>query len=224
MTWQEWATALLGGIKAPDTPTNHATLTGWMTHEKGDPANWAQFCNPLNTTEPWPGARDSGAQPGLHDVKIYATLGNGLSATLTTLVWEPNGTGTAYAGIVAALRGSLPTQWWKGAARSQLDTWGTGQSWLDSVPLTEDLLADLDRMQTLLEGIAGRFWAVSGSTPTVQNQLNAIQKAVTTATPGTTDLSPVLAAIADLKAHPAVVADPAALAAIQKVDAHFSGH
>ena len=39
----------------------------------------------------------------------------------------------------------------------------------------------------------------------------------------TVDNTAVLAAIADLKAHPAVVNDPELLAAVQKVDGHFSG-
>ena len=68
MTWQEWCSATLAGIKAPDSPTNHASFTGQMTHEKGYPGGWAQWCNPLNTTQKWNGSVDSGAQPGLHDV------------------------------------------------------------------------------------------------------------------------------------------------------------
>lgn len=42
-------------------------------------------------------------------------------------------------------------------------------------------------------------------------------------TGGSVDLAPVLAAIADLKAHPTVASDPALLAAILKIDSHFTG-
>ena len=52
--------------------------------------------------------------------------------------------------------------------------------------------------------------------------LGVMQEAA--AATSTVDLSPVLAAVADLKAHPAVVSDPALLAAVQKIDGHFSGH
>lgn len=60
----------------------------------------------------------------------------------------------------------------------------------------------------------------------LHNQLTAVQDAIKTLPGGSvsTDLSPVLAAIADLKAHPAVASDPALLVAIEKVDSHFSGH
>jgi len=168
-TWQDWAVGVLAGIKAPSSPTNIATLRGWSTHEKG---TWPsiQWANPLNTTEPWPGAVDSGAQPGAHDVKIYPSLEAGVGATVRTLIGEP-----FYPHIVANLRASLPASWWVGAARTELDTWGTGQSWLDSVPLTEDVMKQLDRIQSIVEGLGGRFWPISGSVPTVQNQLNTIQ-------------------------------------------------
>jgi hypothetical protein len=141
-TWQEWAVGVLAGIKAPRTPTNIATLKGWSTREKGD---WpsVQWCNPLNSTEPWPGAVDSGAQPGAHDMKIYPTVAAGVGATIKTLIGEP-----FYPAIVANLRASLPASWWVGDARSQLDTWGTGQSWFDVVPLTEDVMSQLDDIQT----------------------------------------------------------------------------
>jgi hypothetical protein len=150
-TWQDWAKAVLAGISAPASPTNFATLQGWTSQEKTGlhpaPAigSWAlQWCNPLNTTEAWPGARDSGAQPGPHDVKIYPSLVDGTGATIATLL---NG---RYPGIVANLQASLPACWWTGAGRTQLDTWGTGESWLDFVPLTGDVMATIDEVYNML--------------------------------------------------------------------------
>jgi hypothetical protein len=143
-TWQECVSAILLGIKAPISPTNLATLRAWSTREKG---TWPsiQWCNILNTTHPWPGAVDSGAQPGPHDVKIYASLVDGAAATVATLLEPVAGVlPRGYDGIVAAIRQSLPTLWWEGSARTQLDTWGTGQSWLNSVPLTGDVMAKID--------------------------------------------------------------------------------
>jgi hypothetical protein len=150
-TWREWAAAVLGGIKSPKSEANFATLQGWTAQEKtglhpSPPLGpWAlQWWNPLNTTQPWPGAVDSGAQPGPHDVKIYSSLEDGAAATVTTLL---NGN---YPGIVAAMRSSRPAVWWEGGARTQLDTWGTGQVWLGFVPLTGDVMATIDEIYNML--------------------------------------------------------------------------
>ena len=198
MTWQEWCSATLAGIKAPDSPTNHASLTGQMTHEKGYAGGWAQWCNPLNTTQKWNGSVDSGAQPGLHDVQIYRSLADGVAATVYTLLTPvpgvlPNG----YDAIVGALRQSRPTVWWESASRTQLDTWGTGQSWLNSVPLTGDVMALIDDVYSVL--VHGTTVAGSSSF------LSGLAKAADIAA-NTKALSDLTAAI---KAIPAPVPAPA---------------
>ena len=147
MAWQDWAVAVLSNLNAPSSPTNLATLLGWTAQEKTGlhPAPpigpWAiQWNNPLNTTQPWPGAID--ATPG--GVKQYLTLSDGAGATVATL------TNGRYPAIVANLKASLPASWWTGAARTELDTWGTGQVWLDFVPLTGDVMATIDDVYNML--------------------------------------------------------------------------
>jgi hypothetical protein len=147
MPWQDWAVAVLSNISAPSSPTNLATLLGWTAQEKTGlhPAPpigpWAtQWNNPLNTTQPWPGAIDVNPV----GVKQYLTLGDGAGATVVTL------TNGFYPAIVANLKASLPASWWTGAARPELDTWGTGQVWLDFVPLTGDVMATLDDIYNML--------------------------------------------------------------------------
>jgi len=145
--WQDWAVAVLSNISAPSSPSNLASLLGWTAQEKTGlhPAPpigpWAtQWDNPLNTTQPWPGAIDVNPV----GVKQYRTLGDGAGATLATL---NNG---RYPAILANLRASLPASWWTGAARTELDTWGTGQVWLDFVPLTGDVMSTLDDIYAML--------------------------------------------------------------------------
>jgi hypothetical protein len=147
MTWQDWAALVLSGINAPNSPTNQATLLGWTAQEKTGlhPAPplgpWAvQWSNPLNTTQPWPGAIDVNPV----GVKQYRNLTDGAGATVATL------TNGHYPDIVAALQQSRPTQWWQSAARSQLDTWGTGSTWVDFVPLTGDVMATIDDIYNML--------------------------------------------------------------------------
>ena len=147
MTWQDWAAAVVGGIQAPNSPTNQASLQGWTAQEKlgQHPAPpigpWAiQWNNPLNTTQPWPGAIDVNPV----GVKQYRSLTDGAGATVATL------TNGRYPAIVAALQQSLPAQWWESSARSQLDVWGTGSIWVDYVPLTGDVMATLDEVYNML--------------------------------------------------------------------------
>lgn len=147
MTWQDWAALVLAGINAPDSPTNVASLLGWTAQEKTGlhPAPplgpWAvQWSNPLNTTQPWPGAISVNSA----GVKQYLNLTDGAGATVATL------TNGLYPAIVTALQQSLPAQWWGSAARSQLDVWGTGSIWVDYVPLTGDVMSTLDEVYNML--------------------------------------------------------------------------
>jgi len=147
MPWQDWAVAVLSNLNAPSSPTNLATLLGWTAQEKTGlhPAPpigpWATQWNiPLNTTQPWPGAIN--VNPA--GVKQYLSLADGAGATVATL------TNGLYSAIVANLKNSLPASWWTGAARTELDTWGTGQVWLDFVPLTGDVMATIDDIYNML--------------------------------------------------------------------------
>lgn len=85
-------TALLKSIGAPVTKANLDSLDDWYTHEN---SSWppAAAYNPLNTTQPMPGATIFNSD----GVRIYANATQGVSATATTLL---NG----YPGIVAALK------------------------------------------------------------------------------------------------------------------------
>jgi len=147
MAWEDWATAVMTGIGASATPTNLANLLGWTAQEKTGlhPAPplgaWAiQWNNPLNTTQPWPGAVNVNPV----GVKQYRTLSDGAAATVVTLT---NGN---YPDIIAAFRDSRPAPWWGAAPRSQLDKWGTGSTWVDFVPLTGDVMATLDEIYNML--------------------------------------------------------------------------
>ena len=126
--WETWAAGVLSGIGAPVDAANVDTVWAWSNAETA-PYDLMRWNNPMNTTEPWPGARDSGAQPGAHDVKIYATLQDGIDATVYTLTQEPY-----YGAIVANLRASLPRQQWGAysTAGAELHSWGTGTNWLQS--------------------------------------------------------------------------------------------
>jgi hypothetical protein len=190
VAWQDWAVAVLSNISAPSSPTNLATLLGWTAQEKTGlhPAPpigpWAtQWNNPLNTTQPWPGAID--VNPA--GVKQYLTLGDGAGATVATL------TNGLYPAIVANLKASLPASWWTGAARTELDTWGTGQVWLDFVPLTGDVMAVIDEVYNMLR--VGH--TSDGTTCILQTILDQGAKQSTAAqvTQAVTDLKVAIAAI-----------------------------
>ena len=116
--WSTWATATLQGIRAPVNDTNAGTLWAWSGAESL-PRDRMSWCNPLNTTQFWPGSIDMNSV----GVKRYATVQNGIAATVVTLL---NG---HYPVILANLRGSLPRAQW-GLACANLGTWGTGCAWL----------------------------------------------------------------------------------------------
>ena len=224
----EFALPVLQKINAPDTQTNLAMLTGWSAQEKGGP-NWSQWCNPLNSTEPYVGAIDSGAQPGAHDVKIYLSVPDGVAATVITLLWEPDGSGSTYAGIVRELRASTPARYWAADAQAQLQTWGTGAGFLASVPLMGD-----SPMEEQIAALFAEYLRRSGTGPdpgasglpqgqTVLDWFTGMYLILLElkARPGgtvTVDNTAVLAAIADLKAHPAVLSDPVLLGKVSLIE------
>lgn len=107
-----WRFRLLAAIHARGVWQNRRLLAAWARAEGGS----AGF-NPLNTTQPWPGATDYNSV----GVKNYPNGAAGIAATAATLV---NG---HYNGIVADLRvGKLPAEEIVRRNASEFDTWGTG--------------------------------------------------------------------------------------------------
>lgn len=105
-----WQQAVLRRIGAPVTPNNVRALNAWQAAEGGD----ARF-NPLNTTQPMPGATDYNPV----GVKNYVTPNQGTGATVKTLL---NG---RYDHIVTGLRkNSSPVEVARAVAASP---WGTGE-------------------------------------------------------------------------------------------------
>lgn len=72
--------------------------------------------NPLNTTEPWPGATDYNDA----GVKNYPTGADGIEATYLTL------TNGHYNGIVRDMRTHLSARQMVERNASEFDVWGTG--------------------------------------------------------------------------------------------------
>jgi hypothetical protein len=87
-----WARALLTQLGMPVTTDNLAAITAWEMAEGGHWHNGAHF-NPLNTTQPEPGATAMNSI----GVKAYVNWAQGFRATVATL---RNG---LYGGILAAL-------------------------------------------------------------------------------------------------------------------------
>jgi hypothetical protein len=117
-TWSVWADGVLAGIGAPADAANIDTLWAWSGAESGN--DRMRFNNPLNTTQPeGPGNVDANSA----GVKIYPTVEQGITATVITLL---NG---RYGIIVSNLRNSVPRAAWGNACR-QLETWGTGCTWI----------------------------------------------------------------------------------------------
>ena len=107
-----WAKALLQKLGMPVTSSNVAAVTAWELAEGGHWHNSAHY-NPLNTTQPMPGATSMNSV----GVKAYSSWGQGFAATLTTL---HNG---YYDGILSALRRGDDAQ---GVANAVGDSpWGT---------------------------------------------------------------------------------------------------
>ena len=108
-----WARALLMQLGMPETTDNVAAMTAWEMAEGGHWYNGARF-NPLDTTQPEPGAVSMNSV----GVKAYVNWAQGFRATITTL---RNG---LYGGILAALRQGDDAL---AVARAVAESpWGTG--------------------------------------------------------------------------------------------------
>ena len=114
-TFANWETSVLTAISAPVTKENISFLDSWANAEGGSAAY-----NPLNTTQPEPGATNYNSV----GVKIFTDAQSGVTATATTL---ENG---LYPDLLAALRSGNPLAHITDAVKAQLNTWGTGSSFL----------------------------------------------------------------------------------------------
>lgn len=113
LTRTSFANDLLSAIHEPITPANTHALIAWENAEGGNWENDAAF-NPLNTTQPMPGAGNTGSQG---DIKVYNSWSQGLAATAKTL---ENG---SYGGILSALHRGTNAQAVANAVAAS--PWGT---------------------------------------------------------------------------------------------------
>jgi hypothetical protein len=133
--WETWCLGVITGVGEPQIQTSVDSHWAWSNAETA-PYDLMRWNNPQNSTEKWfvsgvRVSRDSGAQPGPHDVQIYPTVQDGIDATVYNLASEP-----FYPAICANLRAGLPRQQWgaTSTAGSELATWGTGTNWLTTSP------------------------------------------------------------------------------------------
>lgn len=108
---QKFAVAVLRKWGRPVTATSVRNVLGWMAAEGGHTHNKARF-NFLNTTQPAPGAGNTGSQG---NIKVYPDFNTGVDATVKTL---KNG---RYAGIAQAVN-SDPSSFARAVNQSP---WGT---------------------------------------------------------------------------------------------------
>ena len=117
----DWANAFLGALGEPDTKTNVQNIVGWENSEGGNWHNPDKY-NPLDTTQPEPGAVSTNSV----GVKAYTSWQQGLDATVQTISAGDYG----YPGILDALSKSEPwTQFTQAVAAS---SWGgAGNKYLE---------------------------------------------------------------------------------------------
>ena len=113
VTQVTWAQAFVKSLGMPMTADNVAAIVAWEMAEGGHWYNTAYY-NPLNTTQPMPGATSMNSV----GVKAYSSWAVGLKATRITI------TNGRYGGILAALRAGSDAQ---AVADAVADSpWGTG--------------------------------------------------------------------------------------------------
>ena len=78
---ESFASSVLRGLGIHQTPGAVRALVGWMKAEGGHWHNDAKY-NPLNTTQPMPGAGNTGSQG---NIKVYRDWNQGVQATVKTL-------------------------------------------------------------------------------------------------------------------------------------------
>lgn len=115
-----FAVSLLKKLNIPANSQNVRALVGWERAEGGHWNNNARY-NPLNTTQPEPGAGNTGTQG---NIKVYRNWDQGLNATVETL---RNG---RYGNILQALRSGNAGQVAQAIGSSP---WGTSASLIQRV-------------------------------------------------------------------------------------------
>lgn len=116
---RQWATQVIRRLGYQPNARNVSNLVGWAKAEGGHNANDARY-NYLNTTQPMPGAGNTGTQG---NIKVYRNLQQGVEATVKTL---KNG---RYGGIIQALNGSPQSL----ASAIDQSPWGTHNPSLASI-------------------------------------------------------------------------------------------
>jgi hypothetical protein len=112
LTPSTWAVSVLRRLNIQPTAGAVQALVGWARAEGGHWNNNARY-NPLNTTQPEPGAGNTGTQG---NIKVYKSWDQGIDATVQTL------RSGRYGGIIAGLKSGDPR-----AVASAIDQspWGT---------------------------------------------------------------------------------------------------
>ena len=124
MDRNDWAHEFLNRLSSPHTDKNAYALISWMQAEGGN-ALW----NPLNTTQPMPGAWDYN---WVH-VKNYPDFETGMDATVKTILQTADWLG--YGPIRDRLRKSArPRRTLRAVEQS---VWGTGGLALDVLPYVQ---------------------------------------------------------------------------------------
>jgi len=131
MTPALFAVEVEGDLGINPTPQNVDDLTAWEKQEGGNWANDAKY-NPLNTTEPEPGAGNTGSQG---NIKVYTSWKEGVAATVATL--------KGYPGIQSALRSNDTPSAFSAAVASS--PWGTGAIGATGETLTTKQLQALQK-------------------------------------------------------------------------------
>jgi hypothetical protein len=204
--WEAWYSGVMAGVQAPVNAITEDVCWAWSNAESG--ADVMRWLNPLNSSWYLPGAVAENSIP----IWRYLTVQDGIDATVLTLLGGPRYPDPFpqyYPIILANLRGSVPRAQW-GNACPNLGTWGTGCGWLQStygpVPgiLGEDMTPDESLKLTFLfnDAISGTEDNPAGVTATVHRieaELAALKTQVAGISAGTTDLAPVLTAIAAIE-------------------------
>jgi hypothetical protein len=194
---RQWATEVIRGLGKQPTERAVSNLIGWARAEGGHTHNDARY-NYLNTTQPMPGAGNTGSQG---NIKVYRNLQQGVQATVKTLkngryggiinaldrdpaslaraiTSSPWGTKNPnLAGIIASAAGQKPA--------SGSYQYGSSQA-QDSAPVTTTIDRSGDRQQALLSYLDQRH--NPDALLALGTQLKSLQD-ITTTTPGSPSTS-----------------------------------
>lgn len=139
--YSQWVLGVLQGIAAPANATTLDALWAWSGAESL-PRDRMSICNPLDTTWSMPGAIAFNTLPSGAHVWQYASVQDGITATVATLL-QPG----YYPTILSHLRNSVPRAAW-GDCAVELGRWGTGAGWLRTdygpFPAEEDAMQQHD--------------------------------------------------------------------------------